>query len=176
MLESRLSLRISHVQWTCNRLGQRAWSTHFLKYERSIVKKGYSIFLHRHLNFSFSKRMYNIWRDQARGWTWMLGQGTPAGTRHRPAQNSTLGMIGFENNCFKKDKWKKEEIYTYTFWVAKFFRRSAAPSAISGLCPSLSRGKFTEHVLSAENFIMWMLRTFNKRGIKRIRVAFCAAN
>lgn len=31
-------------------------------------------------------------------------------------------------------------------------------SAISGLCPSLSRGKFTEHVLSAENFIMWMLR------------------
>lgn len=41
---------------------------------------------------------------------------------------------------------------TYT----KFFR-FAAPSAISGLCPSLSRGKFTEHVLSAENFIVWML-------------------
>lgn len=58
-------------------------------------------------------------------------------------------------------------------WVAKFFRRSAAPSAISGLCPSLSRGKFTEHVFSAENFIVW---TFNKRGIKRTWVAFCAAN
>lgn len=108
MLESRLSLRVfNHVQWTCNRLGQRAWSTWFFKYERSIVKKDYSIFLHQHLNFSFSKRMYSIWCDQARGWTWMLGQGTPAGTRHRPAQNSTLGMIGFENNCLKKDKWKK---------------------------------------------------------------------
>lgn len=32
---------------------------------------------------------------------------------------------------------------------AKFFRFSAASSAISGLCPSLSCGKFTEHVLSA---------------------------
>lgn len=54
-------------------------------------------------------------------------------------------------------------MYIYMIWVAKFFRRSAAPSAITGLCPSLSRGKFTEHVLSAENFIIW---TFNKRGTK----------
>lgn len=107
ILENRLSLRIyNHVQWTWNRLGQRAWSTlslaRFLrKYKRSIVKKSYSIFLDRYLNFIIlkkSKYMYSIWRDQARGWTWMLGQGTPAGTRHRPAQNSTLGMIGFESN------------------------------------------------------------------------------
>lgn len=38
----------------------------------------------------------------------------------------------------KKERKAKKEIMT----CAKFFRSFAAPSAISGLCSSLSRGKF----------------------------------